>query len=193
MKPDDYRPWERESRKSSWYFWAGIAIFLVDWQAYHLHGPNLLSLLLFVLAAGCIWHALHYADRAVWRRHGQSFEKAVLSHLSVPPGWRLKKDIRDPRLGNIDAQIERPDGRRFTIEIKSWQGVSIDRQGRLRRANGRPLDKNPLDQCRMQAAHARATPVLWVPKGQAAACLVDGVIIVMGADRILIDTLIQVA
>lgn len=186
MQPT-FRPWLRDTRRGHVYLASSLGILLWAWQQFS-KADSTVGFILLATGFLALRQAVTHYRRAVWRRHGQAFETSALATAVAPPGWSLERDIRHPRLGNIDAHITRPDGAHFTVELKSWECLTYDTKGRLVKCNGHPPRKDPIPQCRQQGRVMHATPILWLPKGKGQSFLIDEVLVVHGN----FDTLIHV-
>lgn len=188
----NYRPWLPDSRRGHRLLALGLLLLLGAWQAFVSSKADL-GLVLLLAGGVSLYMAGTFYRRAVWRRHGQAFEASALKQATVPAGWRLDVDIPHAQLGNIDALITRPDGMRFSVELKSWECLRQDAHGRLIKCNGHHLRKDPVRQCRQQGRALRAKPVLWLPKGRGHAFHHQGVLVIQGDFNVLIGLIAQAA
>lgn len=131
--------------------------------------------------------------------NGQWIEQRAIKSLRFPSDWKITPNVLVKGIGDIDIMIESPATKRYAVEIKSHQGVKLNKGwfglggDKLVRLNGRKLERDPVDQVLRAAAAINATPVLWFPaapwsirlSGNARFTMKSGVIVVQGSERLL--------
>lgn len=109
--------------------------------------------LLGLLAAGkgrYYWQRANHADQGAKAEE----DVAVLLTPLTQKGWRVEFGIRDRQVGDIDVFLVSPQGRPYTIDVKShrgrvyWTGEALMRQ---RGQTHAPFEKNFLKQANRQA------------------------------------------
>lgn len=128
--------------------------------------------------------------RAQARERGQRVERKAISELKLPENWTVEPNHMLPWGADLDLLITSPDGARFAVEIKSYEGALLKRSffGReesLVRLNGKKFDQDPIGQALRAAEAVDATPIIWMPAAKSSKTfpLKNGVIVVQGHQR----------
>ena len=179
-----YAPWRREL------LILVVAVFIGGWVAAQTVRMRSHSIDPWVVVAVAGFIAIR-AYRSYGRRsYGKRVERIAQKRLvkaAKRAGVAVQLNVRCPSGGDIDAVVRAND--LYAVEIKSWQGLRVQ-GGRLVKLNGHAPDKDPIAQCRREAASINAVPVLWMPQARQSRTFNHaGVLIVMGDARRLLSSL----
>jgi|GEM_PF-6615065 len=152
------------------------------WMVVVVVSIGLLVLGLAVLYAK--WKSNYY------RRYGKRVEQRAISEIKLPKNWEMIPNKSVPGLGDADVFIHAPTGKRWNIEIKSYEGakkVSMFsfNKAELLRKNGRTFERDPIVQVVRVARRLESHPVLWMPKAPSARTFKtrSGVLVVQGSHK----------
>lgn len=134
-------------------FFFGTAGFLVLLPAIVQAVTLPIFLICWVLAAAAVAQG-----RYVWRRANQADQGAAgeeaIAQTLMPlqqQGWQIEFGVVDRSVGDIDVFLVSPEGKAYTIDVKSHRGrVTSDGKQLYRR--GKPFEKDFLAQAKRQAA-----------------------------------------
>lgn len=106
-----------------------------------------------------------------YRKRGVKIEQKAIAGLSLPPTWRVQPNLPVPGLGDADIFIMNPEGKSWTVEIKSYEGArkapfSFFQRHEIVRPNGKAFERDPIKQALAVAEALSADPVLWLPKAK---------------------------
>jgi hypothetical protein len=102
------------------------------------------------LQAQQLWRKANRADQGA---AGEEAIAAVLTSLQSE-GWQIEYGVRDRSVGDVDVFLLSPQGRAYTIDVKSHRGEVRSDGKQLYRQYGRsqyPFEKNFLNQAKRQA------------------------------------------
>jgi len=111
-------------------------------------------------------------SKSLVRVRGQKIEQNAISRLRLPKGWKIEPNVMLPSGGDLDLLVTSPRGKKFAIEIKSFQ--CLKRAGlfsnKLVKCSGgflqRQLKSDPVAQSVRNAESVGGIPVLWLPEGE---------------------------
>lgn len=112
----------------------------------------------------------------VWARYrGTLVEKRAVRRLRLPEGWKARMNVQ-VKHGDLDLLIEDPGGVRYAVEIKSYQGIRLQRgtfrnKEELRYRDGRAFSRDPVEQVLRAAEELDARPLIWLPEARSAKVL----------------------
>lgn len=153
------------------------------------HFTALDALLAAVLLGLAAWQYRRYGARV----YGKAVEGAALQHLThqaAGAGFRVQTNVPCPTGGDIDAVVC-SGGMSVAIEIKSWGGLRLS-AGHLVTLAGRPLSRDPIEQCCREARSIGARPLLWLPNARRPSRFVhNGVLIINGNSQWLVKSIRQ--
>lgn len=110
----------------------------------------------FVPASLSLLRAKHWWMRANHADQGAAGEEAIAAVLAPlkNQGWQVEYGIRDRSVGDVDVFLVSPQGRAYTIDVKSHRGEVRSDGQQLYRQYGRsqyPFEKDFLKQAKGQA------------------------------------------
>lgn len=110
----------------------------------------------FVPASWSLLRAKHWWLRANHAAQGAAGEEAIAAVLTSlkTQGWKIEYGIRDRSVGDVDVFLLSPQGRAYTIDVKSHRGEVRSDGQQLYRQYGRsqyPFEKDFLKQAKGQA------------------------------------------
>jgi hypothetical protein len=122
-----------------------------------------------------------------YRRYGKKVEREAIAGIRLPRKWEMVPNKPVPGLGDADIFICAANGKRWNIEIKSYEGAkkvsmfSFNR-AEIVRHNGRKFERDPIVQVLRVARRLQSHPVLWMPKAPSARTFKtkSGVLVVQG-------------
>jgi hypothetical protein len=104
-----------------------------------------------------------------WRRYrGVLVEKSAIRRVNLPRGWIKEANVTVSH-GDLDLLVTNPDGVRFAVEVKTYQGASVKRSlfgnsEELVYPDGRKFSQgDPVSQTLRNAEEKDAVPILWLP------------------------------
>jgi Nuclease-related domain len=165
----------RQRRCAAVQVWAAASLLILLPLLLFAQGTLLVGWL-YVLCGG-LAIGLVGQGRFLWRRANHAAQGAaaeadmatVLTAL-VDQAWQVEYGLRHPRVGDVDVVLRSPQGRMYTIDVKSHQGQVCCEQDQLYRQYGRsryPFEKDFLKQAKHQAVVIRGlkqvsfvTPIL---------------------------------
>lgn len=114
----------------------------------------------FAVAVVCIQKGRYLWMRANHADQGAAGEEAVARSLAplIHSGWAVEYGVRDRRVGDVDVVLVSPNGKVFTIDVKSHQGQVTAQGDTLYRGTGRRrkrFEKNFINQAKRQAIAIR--------------------------------------
>lgn len=103
-----------------------------------------------------LWQAVYLWKRSRHADQGAAAEEemALVFDRLKSQGWKVEYGLRDRRVGDIDVFLVSPNGKAFTIDVKSHRGFVYAKQGALYRRYGKdsaPFEKDFLAQAKRQA------------------------------------------
>lgn len=108
-----------------------------------------------------------FFNRSYYRARGRRIEAKAIESITLPEGWVQQRNVLLPQIGDADLVITDPDGGRFVVEIKSFEGAKKapwwDRKNEIVRFSGKPFSKDAIKQVLSQSDYLGATPILWLP------------------------------
>lgn len=184
-KGGEFRPWATDLTYGSYIGLAGLAAL---WLAWHNE-----SVPIGLAGVALAWLSQKLLRRGHFRRRGKKIEVQSIRAVDMPTGWLFKPNRMVSTGGDIDLYLESPDKKGFAIEIKSLESIQVRSTWlgfgapKFLSGNGQPLRVDPVPQTMRNAEAVGATPVLWLPKGDAKTIkLRSGLIIVQGGERRLL-------
>lgn len=143
-----------------------------------------------MVLTGLILIKAHLGKKAGSRYFGQSLEQSAIRDLSriIPSSWHIETGLKSNGSGDIDICL-RTGKDVFAIEVKAYHGLKIH-SGKLIKANGDKLSKDPADQARRAAYTVDGTPIIWMPSvKESNVFLFEDVKIVSGSAKYLLKQL----
>lgn len=181
----EFRPWANDLKFGAVLTALGLALLWLSW-----HNQALPLAIVGVIAG---WLGQKLFRRGMLRRRGKRLETDAIRAVDLPKGWLFKPNRMVHTGGDIDLYIESPAKQGFAIEIKSIESIKAKRtwlglgETQFLSGNGKPLRVDPVPQTMRNAQAVGATPVLWLPKGDAKTIkLGSGLIIVQGNKKRLL-------
>lgn len=181
-----FRPWLKGFLGGSVLIACGSLLMLHATRSPPISPAELLTSISFI-GVGGLWFR-----SALRRWSGKHIEQRSINSLSLPDGWTVTANYAIKGAGDIDLLIESPSGDRFAVEIKALVDVIVKpgflflTPRSLRRADGKKLSSDPLDQTISNADRVDAIPMLWCPKARPHKPVrIRGAIVVLGGQRTL--------
>jgi len=124
------------------------------------------------------WESSVAHQQAV-RQRGVDLEVQVLGQLDATfPGWRIQKGLLMRHGGDVDALLTRPDGKVFSVDVKSHRGTPALMQGVLH--FGRAEKGDVQRQLQLQAQSTGGQGVCWQPEAGYGTVWLDGLLFIGG-------------
>lgn len=127
---------------------------------------------------------------AYYSSRGVKIEQRSIAALQLPVNWKVEPNKPVPGHGDADIFITAPDGGKWNIEIKSYEGAkkapfSFFRKEEIVRPNGKPFQRDPIVQVRGVSEKLNSQPVLWMPKARRRPTFKtrSGVVVVQGGSK----------
>lgn len=132
------------------------------------------------------------AQEYVIRQQGREVESKALAALDRTfSGWSIQKGLLMRYGGDVDALLTRPDGKVFSVEIKSHRGPPDLKEGVLH--FGRDEKAGVQEQLHLQARETNGQAVCWQPRAGYGIKWIDGVLFVGGKAQLLREVLGETA
>ncbi|OBS08998.1 nuclease-related domain-containing protein [Acidihalobacter prosperus] len=135
------------------------------------------------------WYAYRQYVRRAYGKVVERRAQRALKRAAAHTHWQARFNVPCASGGDIDALLIGADGRRVSVEIKSWSGLRVAR-GQLVKLNGKPPFGDPIGQALREGQSTGAWPLLWLPvAGRRGRFTYRGVMIVMGDASYLMQVL----
>ena len=134
------------------------------------------------------WIGVILVRRGGARQHGAAVERRARKSIRLPEGWTLDESVAVHGRGDADLVVTDPDGERYVVEIKANESIQVRKSwfssaAEVRGADGRKMQRDPLEQVTALAGILHAHPVLWFPKARTSSVVRTGrpeVLVVLG-------------
>lgn len=136
------------------------------------------------------WERAAQHEQAV-RQRGRDVETQAVQHLAgVFPGWLIRLGVLMRRGGDVDAVLTRPDGRVFSVDVKSHRGTPelVDSVSYLGRSEKGAVQR----QLQLQAQETGGQAVCWQPEAGYGVLRLDTLLFVGGDGLVLREALTDV-
>lgn len=146
------------------------------------------------LSVALLFAGLFFAYRRwksnYYRRYGKRVEKAAIARVRLPKNWVMVPNKPIPGLGDADIFICTPKGKRWNVEIKSYESAKkvsafSFTKSEIVKNSGHKFDRDPIAQVLNVAKRLDSNPVLWLPKAPDKRTFktTSGVLVVQGGAR----------
>jgi hypothetical protein len=166
MSTENFKPWRQEYAAAFKFAAVSAVSFFVGYEF-----KDNMQILLPALVTSALFAYLARIkfENGAKRKFGKTTEEKAIKALSkrLPDAWQINANIQNPAFGDIDAMITFDNGTSCVVEIKSFEGIKKPWFGALRKADGKPLEKNIYEQVNKQCQIIKASHgVVWLPNAK---------------------------